>query len=48
MPEFRFCCAFYLDMDGKEKYTELWCRRYEDMYAHFRNMGQKLVKYICY
>ena len=49
MQEFFFCRVFALDMNtGEEKYEELWCRSFSDMYAHLHNKGQKLIKYIMY
>lgn len=48
MPEFAFCRVFAVDKNGREKYEELWCRSFSDMYEHLRNKGLRLIKYICY
>ena len=48
MPEFAFCRVFAVDKNGREKYEEIWCRSFSDMYEHLRNKGLRLIKYICY
>lgn len=48
MPEFSFCRVFAVDKNGREKYEELWCRSFSDMYEHLAQKGLRLIKYICY
>ena len=47
--DFFFCRVFALDMrTGEEKYEELWCRSFYDVYAHLAQKGQRLIKYTMY
>jgi len=48
LAEFFFCRVFAVDKNGREKYEELWCRSFSDMYEHLRNKGLRLVKYTMY
>ena len=48
LTEFFFCRVFAVDKNGAEKFEELYCRSFSDMYEHLAQKGLRLVKYTMY
>lgn len=48
LAEFMFCRVFAVDKNGVEKFEELYCRSFSDMYAHLAQKGLRLTRYTMY